>query len=383
MSSLPSVAAPHQRAASTSLAETTEEHVAHHKKEADPRKRRPRRTQGDMKERHDNASKKGNGAHGRRCRRTGSRHGKAFASIFTSPTQAPPHQWPQNSPRRPTSSHTLTITNGKDGPLATLETPSIRRKLLQQAGASALPLEFSTTRIGSGQRRGGGTERREKHSADNEEVTTADVKPHSCFAPTQAIVPPTPHPHVTATRSRPADRLPWLSGVEVTDPATEQTARAVQAGDQPGGGHKPRRRKPAVHATAATHRRRYHCATATDADADADAVKCERAAVARQTAPLPLRRHPSRRCRCLPTAMPPLLAAGLRAIQCRRRSPPPPAATSGRPARSGRSRPGSRRRSCRRRLIGGFLGLREAPPPPSLRPRGFAGGRSGGGEAEL
>uniref|UniRef100_A0A0E0ASU9 Uncharacterized protein n=1 Tax=Oryza glumipatula TaxID=40148 RepID=A0A0E0ASU9_9ORYZ len=46
MSSLPSVAAPHQRAASTSLAETTEEHVALHKKEADPRRRRPRRTQG-------------------------------------------------------------------------------------------------------------------------------------------------------------------------------------------------------------------------------------------------------------------------------------------------------------------------------------------------
>jgi hypothetical protein len=53
---------------------------------------------GDMKERHDNASKKGNGAHGRRRRRTGPRHGKAFASIFTSPTQAPPHRWPQNSP---------------------------------------------------------------------------------------------------------------------------------------------------------------------------------------------------------------------------------------------------------------------------------------------
>uniref|UniRef100_A0A0D3GXY7 Uncharacterized protein n=1 Tax=Oryza barthii TaxID=65489 RepID=A0A0D3GXY7_9ORYZ len=47
MSSLPSVAAPHQQATSTSLAETTEEHVAHHKKEADPRRRRPRRTQGN------------------------------------------------------------------------------------------------------------------------------------------------------------------------------------------------------------------------------------------------------------------------------------------------------------------------------------------------
>uniref|UniRef100_A0A0E0CWW6 Uncharacterized protein n=1 Tax=Oryza meridionalis TaxID=40149 RepID=A0A0E0CWW6_9ORYZ len=66
-----------------------------------------------MKERHDNASKKGNGAHGHRRRRTGSRHRKAFASIFTSPTQAPPHQWPQNSPRRPTSSHTLTKTSHK------------------------------------------------------------------------------------------------------------------------------------------------------------------------------------------------------------------------------------------------------------------------------
>uniref|UniRef100_A0A0D3FVP6 Uncharacterized protein n=1 Tax=Oryza barthii TaxID=65489 RepID=A0A0D3FVP6_9ORYZ len=46
---------------------------------------------GDMKECHDNASKKGNDAHERRRRRTGQRHGKAFASIFTSPTQAPPH----------------------------------------------------------------------------------------------------------------------------------------------------------------------------------------------------------------------------------------------------------------------------------------------------
>uniref|UniRef100_A0A0E0R8N7 Uncharacterized protein n=1 Tax=Oryza rufipogon TaxID=4529 RepID=A0A0E0R8N7_ORYRU len=46
---------------------------------------------GDMKERHDNASKKGNSAHGRSRHRTGQRHDKAFASIFTSPTQAPPH----------------------------------------------------------------------------------------------------------------------------------------------------------------------------------------------------------------------------------------------------------------------------------------------------
>uniref|UniRef100_A0A0E0AHT0 Uncharacterized protein n=1 Tax=Oryza glumipatula TaxID=40148 RepID=A0A0E0AHT0_9ORYZ len=43
----------------------------------------------DMKEHHDNASKKGNDAHERRRRRTGQRHGKAFASIFTSPTQHP------------------------------------------------------------------------------------------------------------------------------------------------------------------------------------------------------------------------------------------------------------------------------------------------------
>uniref|UniRef100_A0A0E0FFQ4 Uncharacterized protein n=1 Tax=Oryza nivara TaxID=4536 RepID=A0A0E0FFQ4_ORYNI len=44
---------------------------------------------GDMKECHDNASKKGNDAHGRRRRRTGQRHGKAFASIFTSPHKHP------------------------------------------------------------------------------------------------------------------------------------------------------------------------------------------------------------------------------------------------------------------------------------------------------
>uniref|UniRef100_A0A0E0I612 Uncharacterized protein n=1 Tax=Oryza nivara TaxID=4536 RepID=A0A0E0I612_ORYNI len=44
------------------------------------------------------ASKEGNDAHGRRRCRTGQKHGKAFASIFTSPTQAPPHRWPQNSP---------------------------------------------------------------------------------------------------------------------------------------------------------------------------------------------------------------------------------------------------------------------------------------------
>uniref|UniRef100_A0A0E0R8N2 Uncharacterized protein n=1 Tax=Oryza rufipogon TaxID=4529 RepID=A0A0E0R8N2_ORYRU len=89
----------------TSSAETTEERATHNKNEADPRRRRPCRTQvvdalellrsdthkedtkcnaiaarpkigtrfspgdlwgGDMKERHDNASKKGNSAHGRR-----------------------------------------------------------------------------------------------------------------------------------------------------------------------------------------------------------------------------------------------------------------------------------------------------------------------------
>lgn len=53
---------------------------------------------GDMKEHQDNASKEGNDAHGRRRCRTGQKHGKAFASIFTSPTQAPRHRWPQNSP---------------------------------------------------------------------------------------------------------------------------------------------------------------------------------------------------------------------------------------------------------------------------------------------
>uniref|UniRef100_A0A0E0IAQ7 Uncharacterized protein n=1 Tax=Oryza nivara TaxID=4536 RepID=A0A0E0IAQ7_ORYNI len=44
---------------------------------------------GNMKERHDNASKEVNGAHERRRRRTGQMHGKAFANIFTSRTQAP------------------------------------------------------------------------------------------------------------------------------------------------------------------------------------------------------------------------------------------------------------------------------------------------------
>lgn len=33
---------------------------------------------------------KGNGAYGRRRRQTGQRHCKAFASVFISPTQAPP-----------------------------------------------------------------------------------------------------------------------------------------------------------------------------------------------------------------------------------------------------------------------------------------------------
>ncbi len=106
-----------------------------------------------MKERHDDASKKGNGTHGRRHRRTGQRHDKAFTSVFISPTQAPPHRRPQKSPWRLTRSHTLTVTNGKDVPLATLETPSIRCKFLQQVGASALPIAFPTTRTGSGQRR--------------------------------------------------------------------------------------------------------------------------------------------------------------------------------------------------------------------------------------
>uniref|UniRef100_A0A0E0EQF1 Uncharacterized protein n=1 Tax=Oryza meridionalis TaxID=40149 RepID=A0A0E0EQF1_9ORYZ len=101
---------------STSSAEKTEERVAHHKKEADPRRRMPRRTQatpprrtqrvtppplvrkseqgfhleicGDMKERHDNASNKGNGAHERRHRRTGPRHGKAFTHTSTPTSMA-------------------------------------------------------------------------------------------------------------------------------------------------------------------------------------------------------------------------------------------------------------------------------------------------------
>uniref|UniRef100_A0A0E0I711 protein-serine/threonine phosphatase n=1 Tax=Oryza nivara TaxID=4536 RepID=A0A0E0I711_ORYNI len=134
LSSLPSIAAPHRQAASTSSAEATKERIAYHKNEADPRKRRPRQTPryesfrtekdhprssmhrnfsevtpprrtrrvmssplvrnwkrfvGNMKERHDDVSKKVNGAHGRRRRRTGQRHGKAFASVFTSHTQAP------------------------------------------------------------------------------------------------------------------------------------------------------------------------------------------------------------------------------------------------------------------------------------------------------
>uniref|UniRef100_A0A0E0AWK6 Uncharacterized protein n=1 Tax=Oryza glumipatula TaxID=40148 RepID=A0A0E0AWK6_9ORYZ len=139
LSSLPSIAAHHQRAAPTSSAEATEERVAHHKNEADLRRRRPRRTPryegfrtekdhprssihrsfseatpprrtrrvtslplvqnrnkvftsrfvGNMKERHDDASKKVNGARGRRRRRTGQRNGKAFANVFTSHTQAP------------------------------------------------------------------------------------------------------------------------------------------------------------------------------------------------------------------------------------------------------------------------------------------------------
>uniref|UniRef100_A0A0D9ZZ04 Uncharacterized protein n=1 Tax=Oryza glumipatula TaxID=40148 RepID=A0A0D9ZZ04_9ORYZ len=139
LSSLPSIAAPHQRAAPTSSAEATEEPVAHHKNEADLRRRRPRRTSryesfrtekdhprslmhrnfseatlprrtrrvtspplvrnrnkvftrrfvGNMKERHDDAFKKVNGAQERRRGRTGQRHGKAFASVFTLLTQAP------------------------------------------------------------------------------------------------------------------------------------------------------------------------------------------------------------------------------------------------------------------------------------------------------
>ncbi len=40
----------------------------------------------------------------RRRHRTGQRHGKAFASVYTLPTQAPPHRRPHNSPRRLTSS---------------------------------------------------------------------------------------------------------------------------------------------------------------------------------------------------------------------------------------------------------------------------------------
>uniref|UniRef100_A0A0E0QD27 Uncharacterized protein n=1 Tax=Oryza rufipogon TaxID=4529 RepID=A0A0E0QD27_ORYRU len=119
MSSLPSVAAPYQRAASTSLAETTEEQPStaidalkllrsDALKEGttrDAAAARPkigtRFSPGDLwgyERTQDNASKEGNDAHGRRRCRTGQKHGKAFASIFTSPTQAPPHRWPQNSP---------------------------------------------------------------------------------------------------------------------------------------------------------------------------------------------------------------------------------------------------------------------------------------------
>uniref|UniRef100_A0A0E0ALB2 Uncharacterized protein n=1 Tax=Oryza glumipatula TaxID=40148 RepID=A0A0E0ALB2_9ORYZ len=123
LSSLPSIAAPHQRAAPTSSAEATEERVAHHKNEADPRRRRPRRTpryEGFRTEKdHPRSSMHRNfseatpprrtrrvtspplvrnrnknamttpRAHGRRRRRTGQRHVKAFASVFTSHTQVP------------------------------------------------------------------------------------------------------------------------------------------------------------------------------------------------------------------------------------------------------------------------------------------------------
>jgi len=48
-----------------------------------------RRFVGNMKERHDDAFKKVNGAQERRRGRTGQRHGKAFASVFTLLRQAP------------------------------------------------------------------------------------------------------------------------------------------------------------------------------------------------------------------------------------------------------------------------------------------------------
>uniref|UniRef100_A0A0D9X6J7 Squalene cyclase N-terminal domain-containing protein n=1 Tax=Leersia perrieri TaxID=77586 RepID=A0A0D9X6J7_9ORYZ len=138
---LESVVAIHQRATPTLLSKNTKKKIVYHKKEAVPRKLRPRRKSRhkgfrtkidhhsttsfprsdgpkrdttrsattarmkvrtrfspedcvDGKEHLDNASKRGNSAHGRHSHQTGQKHDKAFTSAFTPPTKASSHRQP-------------------------------------------------------------------------------------------------------------------------------------------------------------------------------------------------------------------------------------------------------------------------------------------------
>ncbi|BAT03646.1 Os08g0125166 [Oryza sativa Japonica Group] len=69
------------------------------------------------------------------------------------------------------------------------------------------PLQIPTAKQGLAKE--GGNQKEGEHSAGNEEDTAVDVKPHSCFMPTQANVPPTPHPHIASKRLVASEQPHW------------------------------------------------------------------------------------------------------------------------------------------------------------------------------